>query len=52
MGIGKPEFKSMVADYVLSDFTNDEFLKIPNSRIVHLYHNKPEVTWWVTADAL
>jgi len=30
----------------------DEFLKIPNSHIVHLYHNKHEVTWWVTADAL
>lgn len=26
----------------------DEFLKIPNSSIVHLYHNKHEVTWWVT----
>lgn len=26
----------------------DEFLKIPNSKIVHLYHNKHEVTWWVT----
>lgn len=25
----------------------DEFLKIPNSRIVHLYHNKHEVMWHV-----
>lgn len=24
----------------------DEFLKIPNSKIVHLYHNKHEVMWW------
>ncbi|MDR3550862.1 MAG: SAM-dependent methyltransferase [Candidatus Babeliales bacterium] len=27
----------------------DEFLKIPNSKIVHLYHNKHEVMWYVTA---
>lgn len=26
----------------------DEFLKIPNSKIVHLYHNKHEVMWWLT----
>lgn len=26
----------------------DEFLKIPNSKIVHLYHNKHEVMWWKT----
>lgn len=25
----------------------DEFLKIPNSKIVHLYNNKHEITWWV-----
>lgn len=24
----------------------DEFLKIPGSNIVHLYHNKHELTWW------
>lgn len=24
----------------------DEFLKIPGSRMVHLYHNKHEVMWW------
>lgn len=24
----------------------DEFLKIPNSKVVHLYHNKHEVMWW------
>lgn len=24
----------------------DEFLKIPNSHIVHLYHNKHELMWW------
>ncbi len=24
----------------------DEFLKIPNSKIVHLYNNKHEVMWW------
>lgn len=24
----------------------DEFLKIPNSKMVHLYHNKHEVMWW------
>jgi 23S rRNA (cytidine2498-2'-O)-methyltransferase len=24
----------------------DEFLKIPNSKIVHLYHNKHELMWW------
>ena len=29
-----------------TDFkTTDEFLKIPNSRVIHLYHNKHEVTW-------
>lgn len=27
----------------------DEFLKIPNSKMVHLYHNKHEVMWWKTA---
>lgn len=26
----------------------DEFLKIPNSKMVHLYHNKHEVMWWLT----
>lgn len=26
----------------------DEFLKIPNSKMVHLYHNKHEVMWWKT----
>lgn len=26
----------------------DEFLKIPNSKMVHLYHNKHEVMWWRT----
>ena len=26
----------------------DRFLAIPNSKIVHLYHNKHELTWWVT----
>ena len=25
----------------------DDFLKIPNSNIIHLYHNKHEVMWWV-----
>lgn len=25
----------------------DQFLAIPNSKIVHLYHNKHELTWWV-----
>jgi 23S rRNA (cytidine2498-2'-O)-methyltransferase len=30
-----------------ADFTIiDEFLKIPGSSIVHLYHNKHEVMWW------
>lgn len=24
----------------------DEFLKIPDSKIVHLYHNKHELMWW------
>jgi 23S rRNA (cytidine2498-2'-O)-methyltransferase len=24
----------------------DEFLKIPGSKMVHLYHNKHEVMWW------
>lgn len=24
----------------------DQFLKIPNSNIVHLYHNKHELMWW------
>lgn len=24
----------------------DEFLKIPDSKMVHLYHNKHEVMWW------
>ena len=24
----------------------DEFLKIPNSKMVHLYHNKHELMWW------
>lgn len=24
----------------------DEFLKIPKSKMVHLYHNKHEVMWW------
>ena len=31
------------ADFALID----QFLAIPNSRIVHLYHNKHECTWWV-----
>jgi 23S rRNA (cytidine2498-2'-O)-methyltransferase len=32
-----------------ADFTViDEFLKIPNSHMVHLYHNKHEVMWWKT----
>lgn len=26
----------------------DQFLAIPGSRVVHLYHNKHEVMWWVT----
>lgn len=26
----------------------DEFLKIPGSKMVHLYHNKHEVMWWLT----
>lgn len=26
----------------------DEFLKIPNSSIVHLYHNKHELMWYMT----
>lgn len=25
----------------------DQFLAIPNSHMVHLYHNKHEVTWWL-----
>lgn len=25
----------------------DEFLKIPDSKMVHLYHNKHEVMWWL-----
>lgn len=29
----------------------DTFLKIPHSSIVHLYHNKHEVTWWLNAPA-
>jgi len=29
MGIGKPEHKSMVADYVLQDFTSEEAEKLP-----------------------
>ena len=30
-----------------ADFTIiDEFLKIPGSKMVHLYHNKHEVMWW------
>ncbi len=30
-----------------ADFTLiDQFLKIPNSKMVHLYHNKHEVMWW------
>jgi hypothetical protein len=28
-------------------FMCSEFLKIPNSKIVHLYHNKHEVMWWL-----
>lgn len=24
----------------------DEFLKIPHSKMIHLYHNKHEVMWW------
>lgn len=28
----------------------DEFLKIPNSKIVHLYNNKHEITWWKTLE--
>lgn len=27
----------------------DQFLALPGSQMVHLYHNKHEVTWWVTA---
>lgn len=34
------------ADFALID----EFLKIPNSKIVHLYHNKHEVMWWKTSN--
>ena len=30
LGIGKPEFKSMVADYVLSDFSSEEMAKLPD----------------------
>ena len=31
-----------------ADFTIiDQFLKIPNSKMVHLYHNKHEVMWWI-----
>ncbi|MDR3646220.1 MAG: SAM-dependent methyltransferase [Candidatus Babeliales bacterium] len=26
----------------------DEFLKIDGSKIIHLYHNKHEVMWWLT----
>ncbi|MFA6066122.1 MAG: SAM-dependent methyltransferase [Candidatus Babeliaceae bacterium] len=26
----------------------DEFLKIPQSKMVHLYHNKHEVMWWLS----
>ena len=34
-----------------ADFTIiDEFLKIPNSKMVHLYHNKHEVMWWKTQE--
>ncbi len=30
-----------------ADFTViDQFLKIPNSKIVHMYHNKHELMWW------
>ncbi len=36
------------ADFALID----EFLKIPQSRIVHLYHNKHEVMWWKTNERL
>jgi len=28
----------------------DEFLKIPGSKMVHLYHNKHEVMWWTTPE--
>lgn len=28
----------------------DEFLKISNSKMVHLYHNKHEVMWWVNLE--
>lgn len=28
----------------------DQFLAIPGSKIVHLYHNKHELTWWVTQE--
>lgn len=32
-----------------ADFTViDQFLQIPNSKIVHLYHNKHELMWWCT----
>lgn len=30
----------------------DEFLKIPTSKMVHLYHNKHEVMWWKTGKTL
>lgn len=28
----------------------DQFLAIPGSRIAHLYHNKHELTWWMSQD--
>ncbi|MGZ3796238.1 MAG: SAM-dependent methyltransferase [Pseudobdellovibrionaceae bacterium] len=31
--------------------TMEKFLKIPHSRILHLYHNKHEVTWICSQDA-
>ncbi len=28
----------------------DQFLAIPNSNIVHLFHNKHELTWWISEE--
>jgi 23S rRNA (cytidine2498-2'-O)-methyltransferase len=34
-----------------ADFTViDEFLTIPGSKMVHLYHNKHEVMWWKSSE--
>lgn len=54
--IKKWQHESSVKNFVCTikfqgeaDFTViDEFLKIPNSKMVHLYHNKHEVMWWKT----